>query len=139
MVDLSTSQAWSNITATLIGTTNDWDGLSNTTAITGQSGHASSAAKLCKDYTNAVYGTGTYSDWYLPSIAELNHIWNNFYEVQKALTNDGNVATTPLVRDWYWSSSEYGDNGAWYFYFSTGSTYGDGKYVTTYVRAVRAF
>ena len=78
MDNLSTGQAWSNITNVLIGTTNDWDGASNTTAITGQEGHTSSAAKLYEDYTNADYGTGTYSDWYLPSIAELNHVWNIF-------------------------------------------------------------
>jgi len=139
MVDLSTSQAWSNITSTLIGTTNDWDGASNTTAIAGQSGHSSSAAKLCIDYTNADYGTGTYGDWYLPSIAELNHVWNNFYEVQKNLTNDGNSATTPLVRINYWSSSEYSTNHAWYFYFSGGYTGYTNKYSPNYVRAVRAF
>ncbi len=78
MTDLSASQEWSNITNISIGTTNDWDGANNTTAITSQSGHTNSAAKLCEDYTNAEYGTGTFSDWYLPSIAELNHVWNNF-------------------------------------------------------------
>jgi len=139
MVDLSTSQAWSNITTTLIGTTNDWDGASNTTAITGQSGHTSSAAKLCEDYTNTNYGTGTYSDWYLPSVAELNHVWNNFYEVQKTLTNDGNGSTTPLKRNYYWSSSVCNGSNAWYFYFSLGYTIYDYKGYTYYVRAVRAF
>lgn len=139
MVDLSTSQAWSNVTSTLIGTTNDWDGESNTGAIIGQSGHTNSAAKLCDDYTNADYGTGTYSDWYLPSVAELNHVWNNFYEVQKALTNDGNSATTPLVRHIYWSSSEYNDNSAWFFNFYFGSVSPDTKHNTYSVRAVRAF
>ncbi len=139
MVDLSTSQAWSNITSTLIGTTNDWDGANNTTAITGQSGHTNSAAKLCEDYTNADYSTGTYSDWYLPSVAELNHVWNNFYEVQKALTNDGNGTTTQLVRNIYWSSSEYDAGSAWGFYFSDGYTGYGYKSYTSYVRAVRAF
>lgn len=69
MVDLSSDFIWSNISDLFIGTTNDWDGAGNTTAIIGQAGHTSSAAKLCDDYTNADYGTGTYSDWYLPSIA----------------------------------------------------------------------
>jgi hypothetical protein len=139
MVDLSTSQAWSNIESTLIGTTNDWDGASNTTDITGQGGHTSSAAKLCADYTNTDYGTGTYSDWYLPSIAELNHVWNNFYEVQKALTNDGNATTTPLERNYYWSSSEVNAEGAWYFNFYLLFAYYDFKSASIYVRAVRAF
>lgn len=139
MVDLSISQAWSNVVNFLIGLTNDWDGAGNTTAITGQSGHTSSAAKLCEDYTNADYSTGTYSDWYLPSVAELNHLWNNFYEVQKALTNDGNAATKPLFRQAYWSSSEASATNAWFFTFTNGNSYCYDKYYTGYVRAVRAF
>ncbi|MCC6599329.1 MAG: hypothetical protein IT223_01485, partial [Crocinitomicaceae bacterium] len=71
-VDLSTAQKWSNVTGTWIGTTNEWNDASNTTAIIGQSGRTSSAAKLYADYTNSDYGTGIYSDWYLPSIADLN-------------------------------------------------------------------
>lgn len=139
MIDLSTTQAWSNVTGTAINTTNDWSGATNTTAITGQSGHTGSAAKLCADYTNANYGTGIFTDWYLPSVAELNHVWNNFYEVQKALTNDGNSATTPLSRTYYWSSSEYFTYEAWFYSFFYGYAYTYGKYYTLYVRAVRAF
>ncbi|MBP1673429.1 MAG: hypothetical protein H6Q25_1244 [Bacteroidetes bacterium] len=139
MVDLSTAQAWSNVTGTAINTTNDWSGGTNTTAITGQSGHTGSAAKLCADYSNTNYGTGVYTDWYLPSVAELNQVWNNFYEIQKALTNDGNTATTPLVRTYYWSSSEYYTYEAWFYSFFYGYSYTYGKYYTLYVRAVRAF
>lgn len=139
MVDISTGQAWSNITNTLIGTTNDWDGPSNTTAIIGQSGHTNSAAQLCADYINDDYGTGVYSDWYLPSVAELNHVWNNFYEVQKALTNDGNPATTPLARTTYWSSSERYAYSAWFFTFDYGGASYVNKNIAYYVRAVRAF
>lgn len=139
MIDLSTNQIWSNVTNALIGTTNDWDGASNTLAIIGQAGHTSSAAKLCADYTNIDYGTGVYSDWYLPSIAELNHIWNNFYEVQKILYTDGNASTTPLARAFYWSSSEGYNFNAWHFSFDYGSTYGANEYDSYYVRAVRAF
>lgn len=140
MVDLSPGYEWSNV-STLIGTTNDWDGASNTTEITMQLGHSISAAKLCEDYTNIDYGTGTYSDWYLPSLAELNHVWNNFYEVQKALTNDGNTNTTPLFRSQnYWSSSEHNFTNAWYFNFSNGvADYFDKSNKFFYVRAVRAF
>lgn len=141
MIDLSTVQAWSNITGQLIGTTaqSDWDGNSNTTAITGQSGHTSSAAKLCADYTNADYGTGTYSDWYLPSRGELNDLWNNLKAVQKALDSDGNSSTTAIAKNYYWSSSEYSSNGAWTFYFDYGVAYSVTKDGTYYVRAVRAF
>lgn len=166
MVDLTTTgQIWSNVSQLTqeLGTTNDWDGAANTTAIIGQSGHTTSAAKLCEDYTNADYGTGTYSDWYLPSIAELTHVWNNIYEIEKPLTLDGNTTTTRLnVVDEnninvYWSSSalpikgydevgEYTMAYACYFMFtesgvSFGGTGGtDPSEISHYnVRAMRAF
>lgn len=142
MVDLSTSQEWSNVDDVIIGSTNDWDGANNTIAIIGQNGHTSSAAKLCDDYTNTDYGTGTYSDWYLPSLAELNCVLTSFYEVQKVLANNGNADSTPLATDYYyyywtstesytWEASNFGfDKGGW----STGA-----KHHGFYVRAVRAF
>jgi hypothetical protein len=143
MIDLSASQAWSNVTSTLIGINaqSDWDGLINSTAIVGQSGHTISAAKLCLDYTNADYGTGVYSDWYLPSRSELNNLWNNIYQVQKALDNDGNLATTALVKNNYWSSTESDATYAWYCSFTLGITNNDGwgKVLTRYVRAIRSF
>jgi hypothetical protein len=51
--DQSTSQAWSNVTSTLIGTTGTviGTGQANTTAIINQAGHTDSAAKLCDDLT----------------------------------------------------------------------------------------
>ncbi len=137
MADLSTSYVWSNIT-TILGTTNSWDGAGNTTIITGQSGHTNSAAKLCEDYINNDYGTGIYSDWYLPSAAEMNLIWNSFYEVQKAIETDGDASTTVLTRTYYWSSSEYSTN-AWNFSFGEGSMLYYYKGNSRYVRAIRAF
>lgn len=139
MVDISNSQKWSNISDVIIGTTNDWDGANNTIAIIGQTGHTSSAAKICEDYVNADYGTGVYNDWYLPSIAELNHIWNNFYEVQKTLNNSSSLAATPLVRTYYWSSSEHNYSHAWSLYFNLGNVAMNHKGNITYIRAVRAF
>ncbi len=140
MVNLSTSQYWSNVQNTLVGGTNVWDGEGNTANITGQSGHTNSAAKLCEDYTNADYGTGIYSDWYLPGTAELNQAWSNYYAVQKAIATDGNGATHTLSRAIYWSSTEYIYNAAWYYDFINGgkrsTVY---KYTEYYVRAVRAF
>jgi len=141
MVDLSTSQEWSNVTNTEIGSTaqSDWDGDSNSSAIINQSGHTDSAAKLCDDYTNEDYGTGTFSDWYLPSITELNHLWNNFYEVQKALDSDGNSSTIVLTRTYHWSSSENNNSYGWAFGFSGGSVRNSNKGTSLYVRSVRYF
>jgi hypothetical protein len=142
MIDLSTSQTWSNVGSTEIGLTaqSDWDGLSNSNAIVGQSEHSTSAAKLCLDYSNVDYGTGIYSDWYLPSRSELNHLFNNIYQVQKAIDSDGNIATTTIVKAYYWTSSESGSSNAWSFGFhSGGMASGYGKDAELNVRAVRSF
>jgi hypothetical protein len=136
MIDLGNTP-WSNVSNVFIGTTNDWNGAGNTTAITGQSGHISSAAKLCVDYTNIDYGTGTYSDWYLPSRAELNHVWNNLYEVQKALSSVAGSDKMEIL--YYWSSTERSNVEAWIFFFVDGTAYHYPKSNSYFVRAVRAF
>ena len=122
------------------GALSDWDGQANTTAIVAQAGAGTTyAAGLCDVYTNVDYGTGVYSDWYLPSRGELNDLWNNIKAVQKALDSDGNPATTAIEKDYYWSSSEYNNNVAWYFYFNYGYSDYYVKNNSIYVRAVRAF
>ena len=64
MIDLSTSQVWSNITNVEIGVSAQsiWNGPGNSVAIVGQQGHVTSAANLCLDYVNDPYGTGSFSD-----------------------------------------------------------------------------
>jgi hypothetical protein len=132
--DLSTAQVWSNIDATLIGPSaqRNWDGLSNSNAIVGQAGHTSSASALCLNST-----IGGQSDWYLPSIQELNMLWNNYYTVTRSLTQISGA--TQLQPAFYWSSTEVGDGNAWSFYFGSGGAGNGSKYSTDYVRAVRAF
>jgi len=133
LTDQSPSQ-WSNVTTEEIGTSaqSSWDGLSNSNSIVGQAGHTSSAAKLCLDLVS-----GGQSDWYLPSIQELNMLWNNYYTVARVLSQISGAAQ--LSNSYYWSSSEYNYNTAWYFYFYSGHPNLTNKYVTNYVRAVRAF
>ena len=133
--DLSTNQAWSNIDATFIGASaqSSWDGLSNSNAIVGQAGHTSSASALCLNSTN-----GAQSDWYLPSVQELNMLWNNYYTVARSLSQISGA--TQLQPAYYWSSTECGNGGAWTFHFDTGpAPNATNKYLTNYVRAVRAF
>ena len=134
LTDQSTSQAWSNVTSAAIGTSaqSSWDGLSNSNSIVGQAGHTSSAAKLCLDLVS-----GGQSDWYLPSIQELNMLWNNYYTVTRALSQISGA--TQLSNSAYWSSSEYKYNLAWDIHFGYGSTNGGDKNYTSCVRAVRAF
>jgi hypothetical protein len=133
--DLSTAQVWSNIDAILIGSSaqSNWDGLSNSNAIFGQAGHTSSASALCLNST-----IGGQSDWYLPSIQELNMLWNNYYTVARSLTQISGATQLQLAA-YYWSSTETATNDAWYFYFYNGNAYSDYKYATDFVRAVRAF
>jgi len=134
LTDQSISQAWSNVTSAEIGTSaqSSWDGLSNSNSIVGQGGHTSSAAKLCLDLVS-----GGQSDWYLPSIQELNMLWNNYYTVSRALSQISGA--TQLSKSVYWSSSESSNIYAWTFYFSYGDSNLYSKYNTNYVRAVRAF
>lgn len=53
--DQSTSHVWSNVLGVNVGTSqNIGTGITNTTAIIGQSGHTDSAAKLCNDYNSVI-------------------------------------------------------------------------------------
>ena len=135
LTDQSTSAAWSNVSSTLIGSSaqSSWNGLANSNAIVAQDGHTSSAAKLCLELV-----TGGQSDWYLPSVQELNMLWNNNYTVARSLSQI--PGASELSQAYYWSSTEYGNSDAWSFNFYDGSAYANAsKYGTNYVRAVRAF
>ena len=82
-------------------------------------------------------------NWYnavkvgIPSKEEWVAITENFNAVNRALVRAGGE---PLKRDWYWSSSEYGSNGAWYsnFYNSYGLGWYGKDYDYYYVRPVLA-
>jgi len=144
MIDLTTV-GFSNVNS-LIGTTaqSDWNGLQNSNAIVSQSGHSSSMADVCLNYSNNDYGTGVFSDWYLPSIGELNDLFANIRLVQKALDSDGNPATQLISHQFYVSSSEKDSNYAWGRYFFNIGTYNDGdaplpKASPYPFRAIRSF
>jgi hypothetical protein len=137
-VDLSAGQAWSNITDIEIGPSAQslWDGLSNSNAIVSQPGHTGSAAALCLNSTNSGQ-----TDWYLPSVQELNMLWSNYFAVVRTFSQI--AGATLLQRARYWSSTEDDYDyyfSAWTFSFDDGNANGgffkgDGLYV----RAVRAF
>jgi hypothetical protein len=84
------------------------------------------AKKACRDYRG-----GGFSNWTLPSRTELNRIYENL--IKSGIVNLGS--------DWYWSSSEYNNNHAWFQWFRDGyqSNLGPGKRGKYCVRAVRAF
>ena len=88
------------------------------------------SAKYCSDL---VYGG--YDDWYLPSLGELEAIWNNLVVDDRGENNGvGNFKETV-----YWSSSEYDAYWAYWFHFGdsrSGKTYKGSGY---YLRAIRSF
>jgi hypothetical protein len=134
LTDLSIKQAWSNLSSTLIGSRAQsvWDGLRNSNAIVEQNGHVISAAKLCLDLVS-----GGQNDWYLPSIQELNMLWNNYYTVARALSLISGAKQ--LESSTYSSSSERSADGVWCLPFRTDTPYATYKSESFYVRAVRAF
>jgi hypothetical protein len=97
----------------------------NTSLIVAGCNEAGFAAKLCNDLVS-----GGQSDWFLPSIDELNLMYINMH-----LNSQGNFNTSA----YNWSSTEFDYDNAWLFVFDNGIAYSVAKYSTNYVRAVRAF
>ena len=101
---------------------------------------ASYAAGVADAYT-----TATASDWFLPSLDELNEVCK-YARNTSQLAGADTVCTggsVPTLRGFstglYWSSSEYVGYGAWFQNFYSGSQLYDFKFVTYDVRPVRAF
>jgi hypothetical protein len=124
---------------TLIGITAQslTDGQANTIAIVSQSVNTVTAANLCFDYVNPDSGTGVYSDWYLPSMRELEACYNANYTVTNIL---GPV--NGFRFDNYWSSTENKNDKltAYFKYFHLGIlSPGGHRWHLLRVRAVRQF
>jgi|LakMenEpi05May12_1017382.scaffolds.fasta_scaffold01562_2 hypothetical protein len=131
--DLSGASGWSNVDNTLIGLSAQsyWNGLGNSNSIVSQIGHTSSAAVLCLNSTSSGQ-----SDWYLPSIQELNMLWNNYFNV--SMTFSQIPGTTQMDPSGYWSSTEYDINSAWGMAFDSGTTYANSSYNKNTIKRVRA-
>lgn len=95
-------------------------GNSNTINIAGYCGSSSAA------YYAYYLSTGGYSDWYLPSYAELQKIYTN-----KPSLN--------IPNNYYWSSSQYNSNSAYLYYFGTGTFYSQSKNNYFSVLPIRKF
>jgi len=89
-------------------------------------GENGTAAQKCAIKTVTV-GSTTFNDWFLPSLGELN-------ELYKA-KGEPNVPTT----GYFWSSSQYASNYAWFQIFASGFQGDFGKANEYSVRAIRAF
>jgi hypothetical protein len=127
--DQSTGIQWYNGTYTVTGASGTalGTGQANTTAIVNNQGAGSYAAQLCIDLV-----LNGYSDWFLPSIDELNKLCLN------------RIAIGGFANNYYWSSSEYDINNSWGQSFSNNDN-NDQNILdkslnfNVRVRAVRAF
>jgi hypothetical protein len=108
-----------------------WDGISNTNAITAAGGLPTDAAGLC-----LAYSTLGKSDWYLPSIDELNKIWINRRDIAQGLIVGSG---SPITSSKYWSSTEGNTANAYSLEFAVGSIGGGGKTNNQVVQPVRTF
>jgi hypothetical protein len=79
------------------------------------------------------YESEGYSDWYLPSIDELNEMYSTIGNGSP----EGNIGG--FSSHWYWSSSETDGYSAWLVNFSFGGTSTSNKDYTYRVRFIRAF
>ena len=126
------SSVTTGATATDLGT-----GSANTDAIILVQGETetSYAAGLARAYTG-----GGYTDWFLPSKAELNKMWLERETINTTASANGG---SNFSNNWYWSSTEHGSNitypYAWIQHLSDGETQVLDKSYSVRVRAVRAF
>ena len=121
--NISSGAAWgcsntSISTSSAIGTGNQ-----NTINIMDGCATAGIAARLCGDLVQ-----GGYSDWYLPSLNELNTLWVN------------RSAIGGFTSVYFWCSTESNSTQAWTQNFSSlGFTSLSNKTSSCYVRAIRSF
>ena len=122
--DQSTAIQWYNGSFTETAATNQGIGTgnTNTNTIIATQGEGSYAAQLCADLVS-----GGYSDWYLPSRAELNKLYLSRVEI--GFDTDA----------YYWSSSEASTHYAWIQYFVDGGSASTNKGYLYRVRAIRTF
>jgi hypothetical protein len=102
-------------------------GYQNTLDIVAQTGNVAGtcAARYCADFTS-----GGQSDWYLPSISEIQLVR---YVVHNELGVGG------FVNQGYWSSTEVTASTAWYHTFHFADFITQAKSQSFYVRPVRRF
>ena len=126
---------------------NDYAGKTNTKAIVTSSNLSGDgvdyAPRFCYNYSSPNlngHGQGlTTGQWWLPSLGELYTIFANFEKINFALSLC--TGAQQLVRDAYWSSTEYSATNAWYLNFFNGlQNYGGTKSARQCgVRPVSAF
>lgn len=99
-------------------------GAKNVTSIVKGCDQSGTAAKLAKELN-----LGGFTDWYLPSLDELQLIYKNLHSKGLGGFKSGS----------YWSSSEFNASSAWGFGFNYGVNNLSDKGNSDYVRVVRTF
>ncbi|MCX6256832.1 MAG: DUF1566 domain-containing protein [Bacteroidia bacterium] len=131
--DLSSGAEWGLNGTDVPNCESIWNGAANTSSIISAGGLANDAAGLC----NASCSGGQ-TDWYLPSIQELNLLWINLFDVNKTL--NATSGAQEIEANHYWSSTETDANYAWYIGFGYGTiNNSQSKLSSYYVRGVRAY
>jgi hypothetical protein len=118
-----TTAQWQSTTSTT-NAIRSWDGLYNMGLMNNSP---------AKNWITANFS----SDWYLPSMDELNILWQNRFHANKVLNIGSFTLLSNTAR--YWSSTEGDASGAWDFTFGDGNVGNFSKINTHRVRAVRAF
>lgn len=136
LTNLSTSLPWtaSGFTAgPAIGATAQslYDGLTNTNAIIAQTGAAATTAYAAG--ISRLFAGGSFSDWYLPSLWELNMLYNSAAIVSKVLGSTNGI----LNGFNYWSSTELSATNSWNLTSTDGAQISNSKANNRAVRAVR--
>ena len=112
----------------IVGTTSYRDGKANTNRVMARADSANfTAVKWCRTKGQ---------EWYLPSIEELELLYQVKDEVNKTLQYQ---SADVLQDEYYWSSTEKNEFWAWRVGMSDGRTYLDLKWYYNSVRAVAAF
>lgn len=82
--------------------------------------------------------TEGYTDWYLPSINELEEMYNTIGN-GGLQGNIGGFSDSYFSHNTYWSSSEHNESFAYDINITDGTTNGHYKTVTRFVRVIRSF
>jgi len=135
LADVSMSTNWS-VQGTETKATSSWNGKLNTQNIISILGSGATAANLCKNYTG-----GNFTDWYFPSILELQTLRDQQSILNDLLENDQDITTTVFPPELYWTSVEVdGGGGAYTVDFRSGLVgYQNKQAVLCRLRAIRKF
>ena len=113
----------------------DMNGKTNTMCLFNyNSNYSYPAAEYCNTFSAVSSGKGSNS-WYLPAAGELYSMRFSYDAINLGLQK---LSKTQISSNYYWSSSEYTNNHAWYVRPSDGYMYNYTKYRSVRVRCILA-